>query len=276
MNFSKHYISLKDYFLTKETFELWQDLETDLLKTVPQPKELERYYESEDYLSHDDTKKSFFALCYNIVKHHNLKSKKKLITKFLNQGSVLDIGAGIGDLVATLKSKSLKVQGYEPSSKAREVALEKGITLLSAYPQSNNQFDLITMYHVLEHVPDLQNQIQQITGLLKSNGFLIIALPNYRSLDARFFKQYWAGYDVPRHLYHFNKNAVNAIFKNEFQLVKTQPMWFDSFYVSILSAAYKKLPLSFLMGVFIGLCSNCSAIFTKEPSSITYILKKRD
>ncbi|MEO9952235.1 class I SAM-dependent methyltransferase [Nonlabens sp.] len=274
--FSKPFLELKDYFLTQEKFELYLDPETELIKTIPQPKELDLYYESEDYLSHDDTQKSFFAFCYNFAKSFNLKSKTSLIGRFIKNGNVLDIGAGVGDLVNALQKNGITATGFEPSAKARKIAEEKGIVLkpnLESFKE--NSFDLISMYHVLEHVTDVEKQKQEILGLLKSNGILILALPNYKSYDARFYGKYWAGYDVPRHLFHFNKKAVKSLFDKEFEIVKMKPMWFDSFYVSILSSRYQKSFSPFLKGIIIGLLSNFVALFNKEPSSITYVLKKR-
>ena len=276
LKFSKHFLTLKDYFLTQEEFKLYIDPETELIKTIPLPEELDHYYESEDYLSHDDTQKSFFASCYNFAKSFNLKSKTSLISGFIKKGKVLDIGAGVGDLVNALQKNGITATGFEPSEKARKVALEKGVELqpnLGAFKK--HSFDLISMYHVLEHVTDVEKQKQEILQLLKPNGILVLALPNYKSFDAKFYGKYWAGYDVPRHLYHFNKKAVKSLFNKEFEIVKMKPMWFDSLYVSILSSRYQKSFSPFITGIIIGLLSNCIALFNKEPSSITYVLKKR-
>lgn len=276
MNFSKRFLQLDDYFLTQEKFELYIDPKTELIKTIPQPKQLDRFYESEDYLSHDDTQKSLFARCYNFAKGFNLKSKTSLIKRFAQNGSILDIGAGVGDLVKSLQESGVEARGFEPSAKARLLAKERGIDLHTSLDKfESNTFDLISMYHVLEHVPDVKKQKQEILELLKPNGILILALPNYESYDARYYGKFWAGYDVPRHLFHFNKKAVESLFHKEFELIKMQPMWFDSFYVSILSARYKKAAIPFLSGILVGLVSNVVALFSKEASSITYVLKKR-
>lgn len=276
LKFPKHFLKLKDHFLTQEKFDLYIDPETELIKTIPQPENLDPYYESEDYLSHDDSQDSFFARCYNFAKGFNLKSKTSLIKKFAQNGSVLDIGAGVGDLVLALKEAQLNATGFEPSEKARAVARNKGVDLYASLDEVDaNSFQLISMYHVLEHVPDVEKQKEKILQLLKPNGVLILALPNYESFDAKYYGSYWAGYDVPRHLFHFNKKAVKSIFDKEFDIIKMQPMWFDSLYVSILSSKYKKSTFPFLSGIFIGLFSNLKAIITNEPSSITYVLKKR-
>lgn len=275
MNFSEYFLSPNDYFLTQEPFELWKDPASGLLKTLPQPKQLDRFYESEDYFSHDNNNATFFARCYNAVKVINLRSKTTLAKRYAHNGNVLDIGAGSGDLVKSLRREGMNAVGFEPSVRARAVAAAKGIGLLDTYPETVNAFKLVTMYHVLEHVPDVVFQLKRVHGLLENNGHLILALPNYKSFDARYFKKFWAGYDVPRHLYHFDRTAVHVVCKDYFEVIKTKSMWFDSFYVSILSARYKKVPAAFLVGICIGMWSNMVAIVSKEPSSITYVLKKR-
>ncbi|MGB5980693.1 MAG: class I SAM-dependent methyltransferase [Nonlabens sp.] len=277
MKFNQPYLKLKDYFLSKEGFEIRKDSKSGILKTFPTPDDLEKYYESEDYLSHSNDNKSLFARCYAFAKAINIKSKSKLIEKYAGKNPVLDIGAGIGDLVKTLNGYGLKASGFEPSAKARAEALKQKIvlkeTLENELPHS---YSVISMYHVLEHVPDIKAQKTEIEKLLNQNGVLILALPNYKSWDAQFFGKFWAAYDVPRHLYHFDRNAVKYFFNSGFDLIETKPMWFDSLYVSILSARYRKLPIPFLSGLILGFWSNMNALFTKEYSSVTYILKKRN
>ncbi|EAS20672.1 class I SAM-dependent methyltransferase [Nonlabens mediterrranea] len=274
-NYSEHFLSLKDYFLTQESFELYKDPSSGVLKTIPQPELLEVYYESEDYLSHDDSQSSLFAKCYQFAKKWNLRSKKRLIAGYAQKGKILDIGAGVGDVVGVLKNDGWDAIGYEPSEKARSVATKKGVELLDNTDSiSSDSIKVISMYHVLEHVRDFGDQINQIKNWLTKDGILILALPNYNSYDAKYFKQHWAGFDVPRHLYHFNKESIGIIFQDDFELIETKPMWFDSFYVSILSARYQKRKFPFLFGVWIGFLSNCVALFSKEPSSLVYVLKK--
>lgn len=262
--------------MTQENFEIKKDDESGILKTIPQPKNIASYYESENYLSHSTSRKSFFAKCYDVAKNLNLNSKLKLFQRHVNSGSVLDIGAGMGDLVKKLNDNNFSAVGVEPNKSAREAANNIGIQLYEKVEDLNiPKYNAISMYHVLEHVPDIENQKKQILELLAPNGTLILALPNYKSLDAKIFGQYWAGYDVPRHLFHFNQDAVRQFFQSDFELIAINPLWFDSLYVSILSAKYKKLPFSFLIGIFIGVVSNFSAVFSKEYSSLTYVLKKR-
>jgi 2-polyprenyl-3-methyl-5-hydroxy-6-metoxy-1,4-benzoquinol methylase len=213
---------------------------------------------------------------YAFAKAVNLKSKSNLISKYVRNGKHLDIGAGVGDLVKAARDKGIDSEGAEPSPKARTVAKDKGVSLkTSTSVFKDDEVSVITMYHVLEHVPNLDEQISEIDRLLKDEGILILALPNIKSWDAKYFNKYWAGYDVPRHLHHFSKRSIKGLLEKRFQLIETKPMWFDSFYVSILSARYQKRKFPFLQGLALGMISNLSALLTKEPSSITFVLKKR-
>ncbi len=246
MNFQTHsvFIKVKDNSISKESFELLIDEELQLLKTHPQPllDILPKYYESEDYISHTDGKRSLFEKMYQIVKSYSLNKKVSLInTLHLQKGSLLDIGAGTGDFLATAKKQGWQITGIEPNEKAKIISISKGVSFAENLESiSSHSFDVITMWHVLEHVPDLENQIKLLKRLLKPNGTIIIAVPNYKSFDAKYYGEFWAAYDVPRHLWHFSKTAIEKLFANEnMKLIKILPMIFDSFYVSLLSEKYK-------------------------------------
>lgn len=270
-------LSTQDYFLTQEKFEIYQTSIPGVLKTHPQPANLDAYYDTSNYLSHDDTEGSLFARLYRLARKWNIHSKFKLISKLSNDGAVLDVGAGNGELVRYLKEKHIDAQGYEPSETARKVAYRKDVLLLDHLPiHKKSFFTVIQMFHVLEHIPDPEKMLRELHAMLEDDGFLIIALPNYKSWDASFFKRYWAGYDVPRHLFHFDEMGMKSLAAKYFSLEKTKPMWLDSFYVSILSARYKKYPLAMVTGIIIGTLSNIAAIFTSQPSSRIYIFKKRN
>lgn len=272
----KIHIKTQDYFLTGEEFEIVKDENTGVLKTIPQPEQLDRYYETEDYLSHSDQSKSIFEKCYQFAKQSNLKSKINLVRSVKPSGTVLDIGAGVGDFALALQENGYKVDGVEPNQIARTVAANKGIHLKETTSDlSDHSYDVITMYHVLEHVPDIEKQKSELDRLLKKDGVLIIALPNHHSYDARFYKSYWAGYDAPRHLFHFNQLTVRKFFSPDFVLERTVPLNWDAFYVSILSARYQKKSLAFLRGLWIGLLSNMKASKSGEYSSLTYVFKRK-
>jgi len=237
---------------------------------------LGRYYESEDYISHTDNKRSVFEKAYHFVKNIALKNKLNLINSEQSQkGKILDIGAGTGDFLLTAKNDGWETVGVEPSERAKEIAKGKGISFVEEISElENNSFDVITMWHVLEHVPNLELQIQELKRLLKPTGTLIVAVPNFKSYDAKHYGEFWAAFDVPIHFWHFSKKAIKSLFeKVDMKLEKVLPMKFDSFYVSLLSEKYKTGKMNFISAFFIGLRSNLKASSTKEYSSHIYVLK---
>ncbi|PHS62284.1 MAG: methyltransferase [Flavobacterium sp.] len=269
---------VKDHLVTGETFELIYDLEREMLITSPKPapENLSKYYESEDYISHTDNNKGIVSYLYQTVKKRAIEKKAALINSLNNgAGTLLDIGAGTGDFLKQAKEANWKVSGVEPNEGAKKLAQEKGINLQETINDFNGKtFDVITMWHVLEHVPNLEETILTIEKLLKPNGTLIIAVPNYKSFDANHYKEHWAAYDVPRHLWHFSQTSMRKIFSENLQLVKTKPMIFDSFYVSLLSEKNKTGKQNLIKAFFVGLRSNISAYNTKEHSSLIYCFKK--
>ncbi len=274
----KHFLTVKDYSVSKETFDLYYDETFDMLITYPQPslENLGKYYESEDYISHTDNKRSLFEKLYHFIKRIALKNKLNLINSLQpNKGKILDIGAGTGEFLSVAKNNGWQTIGVEPSERAKSIAINKGISFVSATSElENHSFDVISMWHVLEHVPDLDKQIKELKRLLKPTGTLIIAVPNFKSFDAKHYGKFWAAYDVPIHFWHFSKKAIKILFeKEEMKLEKVLPMKFDSFYVSLLSEKYKSGKMNFIKAFFIGLQSNWMAKQNFEYSSHIYIIK---
>lgn len=280
MNFSEQnvFITITDYSVSGESFNLLLDSELQLLKTHPQPslENLPKYYESDDYISHTDGKRSMFEKVYHFIKRKAIRDKVSLITKLQPQkGALLDIGAGTGDFLQEAKNQNWLCTGIEPNEKAKSMAIQKGVSFAPDLASlENHSFDVITMWHVLEHVPDLEKQIQELKRLLKTSGTIVIAVPNYKSFDAQHYGKFWAAYDVPRHLWHFSKTAIEKLFAGEnMKLIKVLPMVFDSFYVSLLSEKYKTGKMNFIKGFFIGLRSNIEAKQNFEYSSHIYVVK---
>ncbi|MEM0517441.1 class I SAM-dependent methyltransferase [Aequorivita flava] len=272
------YVSVKDYLVSGEKFDLLLDENLGLLKTSPQPKveNLSKYYESDQYISHTDEKSGLFASLYQLVKKWSLKNKTKLIRNQNGSvGSLLDVGAGTGDFLKVAKDNGWKVNGTEPNTNALNLASKKGISLKANLTEfDGEQFDVVTLWHVLEHVLDLDETIETLAKLVKPSGTLIIAVPNFKSYDAKYYGKYWAAFDVPRHLWHFSKHSIIKLFETNFQLQKIKPMIFDSFYVSLLSEKYKTGNAFSVKAIWIGLLSNFKGMSTKEYSSHIYCFKR--
>ena len=271
-------LSCKDYTVSGDSFELVINKEYEMLVTAPVPTDLEKYYKSTAYISHTDSKKTFFDKGYQIVKNYTLQQKLSLLNSFKTSAkSVLDVGAGTGDFLSVCKNNDWETFGVEPSLVARDVAKKKGIFLKAGLSEFKNQkFDVISLWHVLEHVEHLKDTIKTLQGLLKPGGRIVVAVPNYKSYDAQFYNEYWAAYDVPRHLWHFSQTAIHKLFSEvEMTVSQTLPMRFDSYYVSLLSEKYKKGKLKFIAGFYRGFISNLKAQVTSEYSSLIYVIKNK-
>jgi 2-polyprenyl-3-methyl-5-hydroxy-6-metoxy-1,4-benzoquinol methylase len=275
------FLTVKDYSVSGEQFELIQNSEYGFLETTPQPssEKLPDYYQSEDYISHTDSKRNLFEKAYHVVRSISLKKKLNLINSYSSQEkNLLDVGCGTGDFLEIAQQNNWHVSGIEPNEKARNIANKKTNNAVFKTDQllkfESNSFDVITLWHVLEHLPNIEDHISVFKKLLKPKGTLVIAVPNYKSYDAKHYKQFWAAYDVPRHLWHFNKASISKLVsKQSFKVQKVKPMWFDSFYVSMLSEKYKSGKMNPIKGFCIGLLSNLKAISTKEASSLIYVIK---
>ncbi len=271
----KLFLKTKDYSVTGEEFKLLHDPDSDMLITTPQPADLDKYYDH-DYISHTDSRRNLFENIYYFIKKYNSGRKIALINNYSKGNrTLLDIGAGTGDFLRAARRAGWQVAGVEPNKMARGRASEKRVKLekeLEAF--SNEKFQIITLWHVLEHLPDLQTQIEKIVSLLGKEGNLLVAVPNYKSFDAGYYQNFWAAYDAPRHLWHFSRTAIEKLFaKHGMEIVKIKPMFFDAFYVSLLSEKFKTGDSRFFKAFYIGLRSNIKAWKTGEYSSLLYILK---
>lgn len=280
-SFSKVY-TCKDYSTSHEDFTIVNCNGCDFTFTNPRPldDDLGNYYLSDNYISHTNSKNTLFEKLYQIVRKIAIKQKLKLLNNFSKLKIHLDIGCGTGDFLHACKGVGYKTKGIEPSDIAREQAvMQFGLdvsknTDLSQF--ENEEFETISMWHVLEHLPELDATIKQIKRILLAEGKIIIAVPNLKSWDAHYYKEYWAAWDVPIHLWHFSKNSLQKLFEmHGFTLIKTKPMLFDSFYVSVLSEEYRTGKKNLVKGFFIGLVSNLIGIFSKNGcSSRIYVFKK--
>ena len=272
--------TIKDYSITKENFELIYDDKYEMYQTkFISFDTLDHYYKSENYISHTDAKRNWFEKVYQLVKNYTINQKWKLIKKHTNSNSisVLDIGCGTGDFLKQgINKLNVHGVGVEPNSEAAAISSSKHINVYNNIGELNNdKYDVITLWHVLEHVTDLNEYFNFFKNHLSENGILIVAVPNFKSLDAHHYKEYWAAWDVPRHLWHFSKQSIKKLAEqNNLKLIHIKPMYFDSFYVSLLSEEYKTGSKNILKAFYVGLISNIKGFFSKEYSSHIYILKK--
>jgi 2-polyprenyl-3-methyl-5-hydroxy-6-metoxy-1,4-benzoquinol methylase len=276
------YLHVIDHSVTGEKFQLLYNEELHMLETFPQPslENLPKYYQSENYISHTDSKRNLLEKVYHSVKKIALKRKLKLINKVSIEGkNLLDVGCGTGDFLQTAKRNSWTVTGIEPNEQARQLANlkvnNKVYDIDHLLKFDSQSFDVITLWHVLEHLPKLDEHISIFKRLLKTNGTLLIAVPNYNSYDAAYYKEFWAAFDVPRHLWHFSQISISKLVSKE-RLTVTEklPMKFDAFYVSLLSEKYKTGIMNPLNAFWVGWRSNLRAGKTGEYSSLIYVIKK--
>jgi 2-polyprenyl-3-methyl-5-hydroxy-6-metoxy-1,4-benzoquinol methylase len=277
----------KDYSLTGEDFQIIQCANCTLEYTDPAPSKeaIAPYYNFPSYISHTDTKEGLVNKMYHKVRNHTLTQKTNWVQSLFtgHKGHLLEVGAGTGAFANSMSKKGWKVTALEPDAASRQKALENyDINLLpieELFQLEPAKYEVITLWHVLEHVHDLNAYMKIFHSLLKPNGRLIIAVPNYTSYDAGFYKNYWAAYDVPRHLYHFSPLSMHYLSKkHKMSIVQKLPMWFDSFYVSLLSEKYKQSGMIGMMrAFFVGCISNLTALSNVDRgSSMIYEIKKID
>lgn len=276
---------VKDYTVSGELFPLAECSFCSLRFTqdVPDAASIGPYYKSENYISHTNTSKGLVNRLYHFVRKRTLAGKRKLLKNVtgLKSGKLLDIGSGTGAFLDEMNKNGWNVAGLEPDTDARKVASDlyglKLQDLTALYQLPADSFDAITLWHVLEHVHDLHTTVSQLRHLLKNNGWLIIAVPNYTSVDAGIYKEYWAAYDVPRHLYHFSPASMQVLMeKNELEIKRYQPMWYDPFYISMLSSKYRNGKINWLAAMQNGIRSDWRAVKdVKKSSSVIYLIQKK-
>lgn len=278
-------ITCTDHYATGEAFDLCRCSSCGFLFTrnVPDETEIGRYYESPEYVSHTDTRKGIAYRLYHCVRQMMLSQKFRLIKHGcgLSRGHLLDIGTGTGYFSHYMQEKGWKVSAIEKSPQARTFAKEHfGMEVdapeaLASYEPDS--FDVITLWHVMEHLQNLNETWQRLSTLLKDRGVLVIAVPNPDSFDARHYKASWAAYDVPRHLWHFTPSTIQQFgAKHGFVLTERHPMPFDAFYVSWLSERYDKHKFPFIRGMWKGLEAWFASLVKKErSSSMIYVFRKR-
>jgi len=270
------FLTCKDYTVSKENFAIVSCNDCGFKFTNPRPDDavLGNYYKAEEYISHTNTKKGLVNKLYHLVRTRTLKKKLNLVRSYVSRGTILDYGCGTGMFLNVCKKAGWEAYGMEPDDEARKIASEANLNLFSDKARINTyitdkKFNVITLWHVLEHVTDMEDTLSFFKSRLDKNGVLIIAVPNHVSFDASHYGEYWAAYDVPRHLHHFEKKTITQLVeKKGFLLRETLPMKFDSYYVSLLSEKYKTQKTNLLKAFLVGLRSNLSANNERYSSSI--------
>lgn len=277
------FLDCKDYTVSNETFSIisCKGCGFKFTNPIPELTNLGNYYKSEDYISHSNTKKGLISQLYHFVRNYTLKQKLKLVANHVSRGTVLDYGCGTGMFLNKCQNAGWQAYGMEPDSGARKIASQMQLRTFGDKKElllslGSKKLNAITLWHVLEHVTDLPETLHFFKEQLSKEGVLIIAVPNYQSNDAQFYGEFWAAYDVPRHLYHFDKDSMERLLGSYgFKLIETKPMKFDSFYVSMLSEKYKTGSINYLKAFYRGFVSNLKARASGNYSSRIYVFKHK-
>ena len=280
----KKHIMTQDFLITNEKFKITEDKETRVLKTTPTPKEedLPSYYSSEAYASHQERANTSVLWVYMRVRKIAMKSKIKLISTFSTKtGDLLDFGCGLGSFLSATHAKGWSSYGIEPhqkaKTKAKKISGREVYSTIEEAQKTNKKYDVITLWHSLEHVVGLGKTIRFLYNSTKKEGKVVVAVPNHQSFDAKHYKNFWAAYDTPRHVWHFDQKSITNVFKKQgFFLERKRLMMWDAFYISILSEKNKRSRAIYFKAAVIGIISNFLSLFTGESSSITYVFSKRN
>jgi len=270
----------KDTLVSQESFVICRCTKCKLLFTNPRPqeKEISKYYQSEEYISHNSKGISPIKLLYKLARFFSFRYKQKIIASYKYSGVLLDVGCGTGSFLQNFKGKWI-TEGVESDDGAREtaeLALNKKIYRSIYEIEEKQKYDVITLWHVLEHLYDLNNVLKHLRKLLKKDGYIVIAVPNHTSQDANYYKNNWAAYDVPRHLYHFSKESFKSLaVSNKLSLVEVIPLYFDAYYISLLSNKNLNEKESLAKALWRGYLSNKEAKHSKNYSSLIYILERK-
>ena len=265
-----------DHLVSKSSFELVLDNETTALKTTPElsEAELEHYYPNKGYASHETQANSFKPKIYSWVKRINIKTKLSWLRHHAIKGQILDYGAGNGDFALAAQQEGWQTCVYETSPSATEILKQRQLSAVSI-PLKENQFDVITLWHVFEHINKPDEILAAFYKSLKPGGVLVLAVPNAASWDAKHYKSFWAAYDVPRHRWHYNKQAIFLLGRKAgFELLKTKNMYWDAFYISLLSEQYRNAKAPWIKAFCKGLFANVKGWQTTNTSSLAFFLQK--
>ncbi len=271
--------AVKDHLVTEDYFNLyWDENKKRAWTDLGKLKDLNRYYESDKYISHQLRNKSLISILYSFARKIMLRYKFKHLEPFVKpSGKLLDIGCGSGDFLSFMIKKNFDVFGVENNNTAFEICVKKKLKVYNSIEDlPDKAFDFISLWHVLEHLSKPEDVIVKIHNLLNSNGVLVVAVPNFSSHDRFHYQNNWAALDVPRHRWHFTPEGLEEMLSNAgFELLKKSPLWLDVFYISFLSEKFKGNNLAFLRGAIKGSYFTLRSIFSKKYSSISFVFKKQ-
>lgn len=269
-------LDTKDYFLTQEQFSIIKTQIDGVLQTVPVPGNIWAYYDSKKYLSHTINYRSPVGILYAVLQKFNNYLKYQLLKGISNKGDILlDYGAGTGAFANFMGKKGWKTYAYEPYPKALTPKNSILVNQITDLQQIKGRIKVVTLWHVLEHTQHPEELLTNLIQYIENNGYLIIALPNYQSLDAKYYKNFWAAYDVPRHLWHFSEEGIKKLTEQKgVQHIATKRQLIDAYYISLLSETYRKKSFKLIRAFIIGSLSNLMSIASKNSSSKIYIFQK--
>lgn len=278
-----NWLTCQDFLVSKQNFTIQNCGKCGFKATNPRPVEGEigRFYQSEEYISHSDTRKGIMSQLYHSVRSITVQQKVKLINSLSpKKGKLLDVGCGSGYFLSASRQDGWQITGTEPDANTRRQAEERTKVALKNSIQElddQSQFDVITMWHVLEHVHQLQETLEWLRSHCRPKGHLIIAVPNYHSWDAQHYQEHWAAYDVPRHLYHFSPDTIKKLLQRYgFEVLQQKPMLFDAFYVNLLSTKNRDGKPAYLESFWNGIRSNWAAYQEGgNYSSLIYVAQAR-
>jgi SAM-dependent methyltransferase len=273
VNPDKPFVTCNDFLVSGQEFNITRCSNCSLLFTNPRPEysQMQYYYQSTDYISHTEQKKDLIGKVYHMVQKEMLRRKRKLIENILpGPKRILDYGCGSGGFLKYMQDTENEVYGFEPGEFPRKMAQSKGLQVMAEHDELKKlgKFNVITLWHVLEHLPDFKTKLREFNEMLLPEGVLILAVPLWESFDASFYGKHWAGYDLPRHLFHFSLHNLEVACKDaDFSLMQTNALPFDAYYISLLSEKQKKNPLGALRAIAVGTISGLKAMSGKRPWS---------
>jgi len=270
----------KDYISVGDRFNEHEDNQFNIVKCNcgliflnprPTEDEISQYYENAEYDPHRNKGNSLKDVLYSLVQQVALRFKHFVIILHHQSGNLLDIGGGKGEF-----AEFMSIKGFDTTLQDNYSNYNGNIEFYNNLNEIEAKFDIITMWHVLEHIHELDKIFEFLNDKLNKNGILVLAVPNHNAVERKYFKEKWAPYDAPRHLYHFDDDSLTKLLnKHNFKIVRKNTLVHDSFYNILLS--FKSLDfIKFIKSIIIGLnCFIYTFFFgTKKSSTIMVTCEK--